>query len=112
MATWPAGSVCGRTWTWRFLTVEAAKNAMLANAWRFRRILKDWRPDVLVTCNWGAIEFALANIAPVARHLHVVDGFGPEERQTQIRRRVLGAAAGAGPDAFSAALAEPGADCP
>ncbi len=72
-----------------FPPVEAAKNAMLANAWRFRRFLKSWRPDVLVTCNWGAIEFALANIAPVARHLHVVDGFGPEERQAQIRRRVL-----------------------
>ena len=72
-----------------FPPVKAAKNTMLANAWRFRRILRDWRPDVLVTCNWGAIEFALANIAPVARHLHVVDGFGPEERQAQIRRRVL-----------------------
>lgn len=72
-----------------FPVVEATKNAMLANAWRFRGILKEWRPDVLVTCNWGAIEFALANIAPVARHLHVVDGFGPEERQAQIRRRVL-----------------------
>lgn len=72
-----------------FPPVEAAKNAMLANAWRFRRILRNWRPDVLVTCNWGAIEFALANIVPVARHLHVVDGFGPEERRTQIRRRVL-----------------------
>jgi len=26
---------------------------------------------------------------PVTRHLHVVDGFGPEERDTQILRRVL-----------------------
>jgi glycosyltransferase involved in cell wall biosynthesis len=69
--------------------VEAAKHAMLANAWRFRRTLRDWRPDVLVTCNWGAIEFALANIVPVTRHLHVVDGFGPEEQETQIPRRVL-----------------------
>ena len=53
------------------------------------RLLRDWRPDVLVTCNWGAIEFALANIVPVTRHLHVVDGFGPEERAIQIPRRVL-----------------------
>lgn len=72
-----------------FPPVDAAKNAMLANALRFRRLLQDWRPDVLVTCNWGAIEFALANIIPVTRHLHVVDGFGPEERETQIPRRVL-----------------------
>jgi glycosyltransferase involved in cell wall biosynthesis len=43
----------------------------------------------LVTGNWGAIEFAMANLPPLVRHLHVVDGFGPEERETQIRRRVL-----------------------
>jgi glycosyltransferase involved in cell wall biosynthesis len=72
-----------------FPTVAATKNAMLANAWRFRRHLRAWQPDVLVTCNWGAIEFALANIVPVTRHLHVVDGFGPEERNTQIPRRVI-----------------------
>jgi glycosyltransferase involved in cell wall biosynthesis len=72
-----------------FPAVAAPKNAMLANARRYRRLLRDWRPDVLVTCNWGAIEFALANLLPVTRHLHVVDGFGPEERSAQIPRRVL-----------------------
>src|SRR5262249_15195936 len=41
-----------------FPSVEAPKNAMLANAWRFRSLLRSWRPDVLVTGNWGAIEFA------------------------------------------------------
>lgn len=71
-----------------FPAVPAAKDAMLANTLRFRRLLRAWRPDVLVTCNWGAIEFALANLPPLARHLHVVDGFGPEERGTQIPRRV------------------------
>jgi glycosyltransferase involved in cell wall biosynthesis len=72
-----------------FPTVAAPKNAMLASALANRRLLRRWRPDVLVTCNWGAIEFALANILPIGRHLHVVDGFGPEERDTQIPRRVL-----------------------
>lgn len=72
-----------------FPAVAAGKNAMLSNAWHYRGLLRRWRPDVLVTCNWGAIEFSLANIVPVARHMHVVDGFGPEERNTQIRRRVL-----------------------
>jgi hypothetical protein len=69
--------------------IAAAKNAMLSNTWRFRGLLRKWCPDVLVTCNWGAIEFALANILPVTRHMHVVDGFGPEERDIQIPRRVL-----------------------
>jgi glycosyltransferase involved in cell wall biosynthesis len=70
-------------------SVEAPKHAMLANAWRFRSLLRRWRPDVLVTGNWGAIEFALANFPLLTRHLHVVDGFGPDERETQIGRRIL-----------------------
>jgi glycosyltransferase involved in cell wall biosynthesis len=74
----------------RFPVVPAEKNAMFANAWRYRRLLRAWRPDTLVTCNWGAIEFALANrVMPLTRHVHVVDGFGPEERQSQIPRRVM-----------------------
>ncbi len=72
-----------------FIRVSASKGTMAVNAWRYRRLLKEWKPDVLVTCNWGAIEFALANIVPVTRHLHVVDGFGPEEREIQLPRRVL-----------------------
>jgi glycosyltransferase involved in cell wall biosynthesis len=73
----------------QFPAVPAAKHAMLANAWRYRRLLRTWRPDTMVTCNWGAIEFAIANILPLTRHVHVVDGFGPEERSAQLPRRVL-----------------------
>ncbi len=72
-----------------FIRVSASKGAMAVNTWRYRRLLNEWKPDVLVTCNWGAIEFALANIVPVTRHLHFVDGFGPEEHAIQLRRRVL-----------------------
>jgi glycosyltransferase involved in cell wall biosynthesis len=73
----------------QFPPVLAPKDAMLGNAWRFRGLLRQWEPDLLVTCNWGAIEFALANFWPVSRHIHVEDGFGPEERSGQIRRRGL-----------------------
>ncbi len=69
--------------------VSAPKGAMFANTCRFRSLLRGWRPDVLVTCNWGAIEWAMANIPRIARHIHIEDGFGPEERNTQLRRRVL-----------------------
>jgi glycosyltransferase involved in cell wall biosynthesis len=72
-----------------FPRIEAPKDAMLRAAWSYRRLLRAWRPDLLVTCNWGAIEFALANLLPVARHVHVVDGFGPEEREATIPRRDL-----------------------
>jgi len=72
-----------------FPSVKAPKDSMLTNAWRFRSLLQRWHPDVLVTGNWGAIEFALANLPPISRHLHVVDGFGPEEREVQMGRRIL-----------------------
>jgi glycosyltransferase involved in cell wall biosynthesis len=55
----------------------------------FRRTLQEIRPDVLLTYNWGAIEWALVNRAGRAvRHIHVEDGFGPEETQRQLLRRV------------------------
>ena len=73
----------------RFPSLAAPKGALLANARRFRHFLRESRPEVMVTCNWGAIEFALANLRPLVRHIHVEDGFGPEEREHQLRRRVL-----------------------
>jgi len=46
-------------------------------------------PDLIVTYNWGAIEWALANRwAPIAPHVHIEDGFGTEERSRQLARRV------------------------
>ena len=94
-----------------FPSVAGGKNAMLSNAWQFRGLLRDWRPDVLVTCNWGAIEFALANILPVARrHLHIVDGFGPEERNSQIPRRVTMRRLRAALDTGRATVAQPDPD--
>lgn len=54
-----------------------------------RRILRRLKPDVLVTYNWGSIEWALANrLAPLARHVHIEDGFGVQERARQLPRRV------------------------
>ena len=53
------------------------------------QVLRAQKPDLVVTSNWGAIEWAIG--AKLARlpHLHTEDGFGPEERDSQIRRRVL-----------------------
>lgn len=61
----------------------------LASVWALRRALREIRPDVLVTSNWGSIEWALANLAPPRiHHIHTEDGFGPEEAHGQIARRV------------------------
>ena len=69
--------------------IELTKGATLGNVRRFRRRLREIAPDVLVTYNWGAIEWAMANIPRLVRHVHVEDGFGPEERTRQLPRRVL-----------------------
>ena len=44
--------------------------------------------DLLVTYNWGSIEWALANGAAEIPHIHIEDGFGPEESKRQFPRRV------------------------
>jgi glycosyltransferase involved in cell wall biosynthesis len=70
--------------------LEFDKRRTLAS-WRlFRKTLRDIAPDVLLTYNWGAVEWALVNRFGRARipHLHVEDGFGPEEAQRQLPRRV------------------------
>lgn len=55
-----------------------------------RRMLRRLRPALLVTSNWGSIEWAIARLAlPGLPHLHLEDGFGPEERARQLPRRVL-----------------------
>lgn len=72
-----------------FPQVDIRKGDTLGNVRRFRGVLKALRPDALITSNFGSIEWAMANVLPVARHVHVEDGFGPEERARQIQRRVL-----------------------
>ena len=65
------------------------KASTLANLRLFRSLLRQIHPDVLVTHNWGSIEWAMANWSGVVRHVHIEDGFGPEEADRQLPRRVL-----------------------
>ena len=47
------------------------------------------RPDLLMTYNWGSIEWAMANrLLPVSRHLHIEAGFSQAEADRQLPRRV------------------------
>lgn len=66
----------------------AAARGPLARLSLYRRRLAELKPDLLVTYNWGAMDFALANIGRRTPHLHVEDGFGPEEIKRQFRRRI------------------------
>jgi glycosyltransferase involved in cell wall biosynthesis len=52
--------------------------------------LRRLRPDLLVTYNWGAIEWAAANrIFAGLSHVHIEAGFSRREADRQLRRRVL-----------------------
>jgi len=54
------------------------------------KTLRRLRPDLLLTYNWGAIEWAAVNrLMRIAPHIHLESGFGPEEANTQLPRRVI-----------------------
>ncbi|TDP74615.1 glycosyltransferase family 4 protein [Roseateles toxinivorans] len=74
---------------WRPLAVENRRGGGMANRAAFRRLLKSQKADLLLTYNWGAIEWAMANFPRHCRQLHVEDGFGPAEASSQLLRRVL-----------------------
>ena len=69
--------------------VAVRKGDTIGNYWRFRSYLRTCGADLLLTYNWGAIEWAMANRPQLLRHIHVEDGFGPEEALGQLHRRVL-----------------------
>jgi len=49
--------------------------------------LREQRPDLVLTYNWGAIETAAAARRLSLPRVHHEDGFGPEEAQRPLRRR-------------------------
>ncbi len=62
---------------------RARKGALVsrANLAMMRSMLADRRPDLLLTSNWGSVEWILANAGGAAvPHIHFEDGFGPDER--------------------------------
>jgi glycosyltransferase involved in cell wall biosynthesis len=73
----------------RAVTARQARGLSPRDLRAFRGALREERADLLVTYNWGAIEWALADrFRPICPHLHVVDGFGPDEAIKQLPRRV------------------------
>ncbi len=72
-----------------FPGVVVRKGDTPGNLRRFAAALRALRPDMLVTYNWGSIEWAMANALLRVPHVHIEDGFGPEERARQLPRRVL-----------------------
>ncbi|CCG40569.1 glycosyltransferase [Magnetospirillum molischianum] len=61
---------------------------MLSEIVSCHRKLDEIRPDILATYNWGAMDWAIANQLARRPHLHIEDGFGPDEATNQIPRRI------------------------
>lgn len=56
----------------------------------FARTLRRTAPDLLLTYNWGSTEWALLNtVLRRGPHIHFESGFGPDESERQVPRRVL-----------------------
>ena len=71
-----------------FPKVEVRKGDLLGNLRRFRDVIRGLGPKTMLTHNFGSIEWAISNRLALVHHVHVEDGFGPEEREHQLPRRV------------------------
>ncbi|PHZ83755.1 glycosyltransferase [Paremcibacter congregatus] len=76
---------------------HADQGNILQRILAYRKIIKDLKPDLMLTYNWGSTEWALANrLRPLCRHYHLESGFGPEEalftlpKRNYFRRLALG----------------------
>lgn len=73
----------------QLLPVENGGGNPLATVLAMRTLLRRCAPDLLLTYNWGSMDWSLANlVVPVCPQIHFESGFGPEEADSQLRRRV------------------------
>jgi L-malate glycosyltransferase len=74
----------------RLLPIGRPRRRMLASLFGSVVELRRLWPDLLITYNWGAMDWAMANrLLRVSHHVHFEDGFGKAEADAQILRRVL-----------------------
>ena len=74
----------------RYLDVETTKGNPFQAVWQARRAIAGLRPDLVMTYNWGAVEWAMAaSLLRGCRQIHCESGFGLEEARRQIPRRAL-----------------------
>jgi glycosyltransferase involved in cell wall biosynthesis len=82
-----AGDRLGPQVNWQALHLPVKKGGALANRSAFRQVIQAQQPDLLLSYNWGAIEWAAANWPQIVPHIHVEDGFSAAEATRQLPRR-------------------------
>ena len=85
-----AEALLPETIKWSRHEVPVRKTSLVSpgNVSAFRKALREVAPDLLLTSNWGTIEWHLANSGPGARpHVHFEDGFGPDETGGNFNRK-------------------------
>ncbi len=92
-------SLDGQSGTCALLDPSLDYTLVTAPAYAANPIKRFWRigtaeawtgADLLVTYSWGAIEWAIVNRLHFGRpHIHLEDGFGPDEAESQKKRRIL-----------------------
>lgn len=71
-----------------YLSGPAQAKGLLARLQAYRRMSRDLAPDVLITNNWGSIEWALAGgLCRGFKRVHYESGFGPDEVEATLTRR-------------------------
>lgn len=85
----PAADLLEPQVNFELMPLTIVKGGAFANRQAFRQVLKQVKPDLVLSYNWGAIEWALANVPKLCPHVQVEDGFGPDEAVSQLPRRVL-----------------------
>lgn len=72
------------------MTDVTSPHNLLQSLTRARTTLRRSSPDLLLSYNWGSLDWSLANsILPVCPHIHHEDGFDIGEADRQFRRRIL-----------------------
>ena len=73
----------------QLIPIENTSTNPIGSIFAMRTLLRRCAPDLLLTYNWGSMDWSLANlVAPVCPQVHFESGFGPEEADGQLRRRV------------------------
>lgn len=85
--SWDAKSLLPGDAAVALLSIPPGGSHLSSRLLRIHQTLRAIAPDALLTYNWGAIEWALANAGRLP-HLHHEDGFGPEEIERQLPRRI------------------------